>query len=193
MPRHLAIAIVAALLIAQGTVAHAQAQRWGVSLAVPLGLRFTDDPQTPTPPPASFPTGLRVALLTPVYVGVGLAQYRTAFDRAEFPAAGRRMQVRLAEVQGMLPVPDGWVALGYGRGKAEFQPVTATGGIFTQEFLPSDTEAWFALAAFELGGHWEAQLGFHLLQVHLWIRTNGAGTTGRLDAQLLTAGAGYRF
>ena len=193
MSRRLALAIAAGLLLAPGPVAWAQADRWGVSLAVPLGLRFTDDPQTPTPARAAFPSGLRVALLTPVYVGVGAARYRTAFHTAAFPAAGRGMEVRLAEVQGMLPVPDGWVALGYGRGKAQFQPVTASSGPLTQEFLPSDAEEWFALAAFWVGDRWEAQLGFHLLQVELRYRTNGAGATGRLDAQLLTAGAGYRF
>lgn len=193
MSRHLVLVVVTVLLIGQAPVAHAQVQRWGVSLAVPLGLRFTDDPQTPTPPAADFPTGLRLALLTPMYVGVGIASYRTGFDTNAFPAAGRAVRVRLAEVQGMLPVPDGWVALGYGLGDAVFEPVSATSGVLTQEYLPSDAQEWFALAAFGIGDAWEVQLGFHLLQVDLRYRTNGAEATGRLDAQLLTGGAGYRF
>ncbi|HKI99075.1 MAG TPA: hypothetical protein VKB51_11425 [bacterium] len=194
MTRRICLALAIGLcLAARAPAARAQTTGWVLSLGVPLGLQYTHDPQLATPPGARFPTGLHVTLLSPLHVGVGLAAYRTRFADAAFPAAGRRVDYRLAEVFGALPFDDGWVALGYGMGRTTFSPVTATDSGLSQDYLASDVQEWFVLAAYHFSERLDGELGFHLLQVDARRTTNGAPASGALDGQLLSIGAGYRF
>lgn len=174
-------------------MAAAQASDWTVSLALPLSLRFTHDPQASEPGVAAMPAGLSATALSPWHVGLGVAGYRTRFTSAAFPFGGRTVDLRLAELLASYGYQGGWLALGYGLGRARFRPVTQVSGSITQDFLASDAQEWLVLAAFRLGARWDAALGFHLLQVKARFVTNGSPASGALDAQLLTAGAARHF
>jgi hypothetical protein len=184
---------LAGLCAAAAPPAQAQEAGWEGLLSVPLGLRFTHDPQTAEPPLATFPLGLHAALLSPWHVGLGLARYRTRFDSVAFPYANRTVDYRLAEVLGALDFPQGWLALGYGAGRATFTPVAAASNGLSQDFLASPAQEWLVLAAYRFPDQWDVVLGFHLLQVDARRTTDGVPAHGALDAQLLSAGAGYRF
>jgi hypothetical protein len=206
MARRLCLALAAGLCATAGLclaapTARAQQSGWELALGVPLSFQFTHDPQAPDPANAAFPVGLRATLLAPLRLGqdlslglgLGLAAYRTRMDNAGFPYAGRRVDYRLAELLAVVRYETGWVALGYGVGRATFDPVRAISVPLTQDYLPSDVQEWLVLAAFQVGERWDAVLGFHLLQTDARRTTNGAPATGALDGQLVSAGAGYRF
>lgn len=171
----------------------AQEAGWTVSAGVPLGLRFTHDPQAAEPGLATTPVGLGAVLVSPWHVGLGLAGYRTHFESDAFPYGGRTVNYRLAELLAAMDYRNGWLALGYGLGWASFSPVTQVSQGVHQDFLASDVQEWLVLAAFRVSGSWDAALGFHLLQVKARRVTDGAPATGSLDAQLVSAGAAWHF
>jgi hypothetical protein len=193
MSRAPTAALLALLIVAAPGALMGQTTGWEVSAGIPFDAQFGEYPQAPTPPPARFPTGLRVAALSPFHVGAGLAVYRTGFDRPVFPYADRTLAVQLLEVQAVFEAEGFRFGFGLGRGRARFSPVSATNGTITQEYLASPAMTWFLVTAYRLDARWSAELGLHLLRVRVNLTTDGAPAQGDLEARLLTGGLGWRF
>jgi hypothetical protein len=169
--------------------AWAQKNSYTLAVGVPVNYHFTKDQTTNTAPDAKSPSGYRIMLETPIHLGLGYAQYKSGFKNPSAPYSNRDITYRLLEVQATANF-DAWlIGLGYGTGKAAFDPVSA-GGF---DFADSKAHELYVLLGFMLGQNWDLRLSYHALVVNAELTFGGATTIGDIGALMGVLGVGYHY
>jgi len=195
MKRLVPAAIVCLGLLVCLPSAWGQKSGYTLALGVPINYHFTKDDTTQTAPDAKSPSGLRIMLETPAHIGIGYATYKSGFKDAKFPLAGRDITYRLLELQLTANFNAWLIGLGFGTGKAEFEPVRASITVppIVQDFNTSDARETYLMLGLMLGDRWDVRFGYHALVIDAEFTNNGVPGKGDLGALMATLGVGYHY
>lgn len=187
----LAAAMLAAVLTFAAAQARAEAPKPTAIVSLPVGFYYTHDANTKGVDNAT-PTGLQGEFLTPWYLGVGAAQYKSAILAKSWNVITQDLEMtyQFLEVSANVklgPVLLGW---GYGSGSVDYSPSVNPAGV-----------TWKKSQAFErfirIGLHvtpdWSVHAAWHALYAEADQEFGGIKHRGDIGAILTTAGVGYSF
>lgn len=163
----LAVLIPPLVMILMGS----SAQAIGVYADIPVQFKFTKDC---TQDCSYSPTGLKVGVLLPSDIGLGLESY-TIHSNAD------TIKFDLFDVSYLLPIPIVNITVGGGFGHVNYN----SGG---QDYTGNATQFWFS-AGFPIIPLFDLHIGFH--KVDSSIHDNA--TTLRFNGNMISAGALFRF
>ena len=184
------------------TLAHAEAPKPTIIGSIPVGFTYTHD-QGQKGVDAQSPTGVQVEFISPYYLGIGFAQYKSAIKKKSWDLGGGTtlssdlgMTYSFLEASANIKFGPVLLAWGYGAGSVKYNPET------TDTVPPGFKVKWNASQAFErfirIGLHVSPDWSIHVASHALYAEADqefstGTKHSGEIGAIMTTAGVGYSF
>ena len=130
--RSLSLVLIALALAAISALpARAAAPKPTIIVAVPVAFDYTEDKGQPDVKAAS-PTGARAHFVTPFYLGVGVASYKSAIKASSLPGLPGDLGTtyNLTELSANVTFGPVMLGYGYGAGTVSYSPQTQSTPIF---------------------------------------------------------------
>ncbi|HEX7927462.1 MAG TPA: hypothetical protein VF678_07725 [bacterium] len=193
----LGCAVLAALLLApvlSPNVARAEAPMPTLIGSIPIGFDYTHDQNTQgvDNKPA---TGIQVEYITPWYLGVGIANYKSGIVKNSVPSLGLSddlmMTYNFIELSANIKWGPVLLAWGYGSGSVSYSPSNNPPGIV--KWKNSQAFERFIRLGLLVTPKWSIHLASHALYAEAEQEFGGGKHTGDIGAIMTTAGVGYTF
>jgi hypothetical protein len=189
----IAVVLLASLacVASAAVVARAEAPLPTAIVSIPVGFYYTHDANDPSVKNKT-PTGIQAEFITPYYLGVGVAQYKSGILKKSWNVLNDDLDMtyKFLELSANIKFGPVLLAWGYGGGSVAYSPEENPTGVKWKE---SQAFERFVRLGLLVSPAWSIHVASHALVAEAEQEIFGTKRTGSIGAILTTAGVGYSF